>query len=90
MPPTKRHPRGRRVVAGVLLVVPIVVTLAVPLYGRASGALFGLPFFYWYQPAWVLLAGACTTIALRLLRPRVRALPRAARRAPRHDGPPRG
>jgi hypothetical protein len=70
--------------------VPIAATLAVPLYDRVTPSLFGLPFFYWYQPVWILLAGGCTTVALRLLRPRVRATSRGARRAPRHDEPPRG
>lgn len=36
-------------VAGTLLAVAIIVPLVVPLYARTDPALFGLPFFYWYQ-----------------------------------------
>ncbi len=37
----------------VLLLLPFVGLLAVPLYDRVNPALFGIPFFYWYQLAWV-------------------------------------
>ena len=32
-----------------LLFVPCVVALWVPLYNVETPALFGLPFFYWFQ-----------------------------------------
>jgi hypothetical protein len=38
-----------------LLLLPFVGTLIPPLYNRAEPALFGLPFFYWYQLAWIVL-----------------------------------
>jgi hypothetical protein len=38
-----------------LLLLPAVGLLWVPLYDRPSPALFGFPFFYWYQLAWVPL-----------------------------------
>ena len=42
---------------------PVVLMLALPylglcfpaLYARATPAMLGLPFFYWYQFAWVVL-----------------------------------
>jgi len=40
-----------------LLVVPFVATLLPFLYNRAEPSLFGMPFFYWYQLAWVLITG---------------------------------
>ena len=44
-----------------LLALPIVAVLFPDLY--ASGpALFGIPFFYWYQIAWILLSGVTTGI----------------------------
>jgi putative effector of murein hydrolase len=49
-----------------LLAVPAVVPLAVPLYNRLEPALFGLPFFYWCQLAFVALAGGVTA-AVHLL-----------------------
>ncbi len=39
-----------------LLLLPYAGLLFPGLYARASPALFGFPFFYWYQFAWVLLA----------------------------------
>ena len=35
----------------ILLAVIFVAALAVPLFNRAGPALFGFPFFYWYQLA---------------------------------------
>ncbi len=32
-----------------LLIIPFVATLWVPFYNHALPALFGFPFFYWYQ-----------------------------------------
>ncbi len=37
-----------------LLLLPFAGTLFPALYNRAGPALFGLPFFYWYQLAWIL------------------------------------
>ena len=36
-----------------LLLLPFVGLLWMPLYDRADPVLFGFPFFYWYQFAWV-------------------------------------
>jgi hypothetical protein len=41
-----------------LLVLPFVGTLLPALYNHARPALFGIPFFYWYQLGWVLLTAA--------------------------------
>lgn len=38
-----------------LLLLPFIGTLSVPAYNHARPALFGMPFFYWYQLAWVLV-----------------------------------
>jgi hypothetical protein len=39
----------------VLLLLPVLAVLAVPLFNRTAPALWGFPFFYWYQMAWVIL-----------------------------------
>jgi len=39
--------------------------LWVPSYAGGSPALYGIPFFYWYQLAWVL-GGAALTAAVYL------------------------
>jgi hypothetical protein len=44
----------------VLLLVPVLAVLAVPIFNRTAPALFGFPFFYWYQMVWVIL---CSGIA---------------------------
>jgi len=36
-----------------LLLVPYVALLWVPFYNSIQPALFGFPFFYWYQFLWV-------------------------------------
>jgi Protein of unknown function (DUF3311) len=39
-----------------LLILPFIGTLIPVLYNHPRPALFGLPFFYWYQLAWVVVA----------------------------------
>lgn len=58
--------RGRRAAVVVLLAVPVLATLAVPLYARAAPALAGVPFFYAYQLAWVPLSIVLMAAALAL------------------------
>jgi uncharacterized protein DUF3311 len=45
-----------------LLVVPFAGLLWVPLYADAKPELFGFPFFYWYQFAWVPVTALLTWI----------------------------
>ena len=37
------------------LALPYIALLWVPFYNRALPDLFGIPFFYWYQTAWIFL-----------------------------------
>lgn len=39
-----------------LLLIPFIGLLWVPLYNQPLPALFGFPFFYWYQLLWVFVA----------------------------------
>ena len=50
--------------------LPFVGLLWVPFYNAASPSLFGFPFFYWYQLAWVVL-GAAVVLAVYLIETRV-------------------
>jgi Protein of unknown function (DUF3311) len=43
-----------------LLLVPLVGLLIPPIYNQVDPELFGIPFFYWYQLAWVPLSVAAT------------------------------
>ncbi len=46
-----------------LLLVPPFIGLLVPgLYAHAEPSLGGMPFFYWYQFAWLLVSSALTAV----------------------------
>ncbi|MBV8149312.1 MAG: DUF3311 domain-containing protein [Candidatus Eremiobacteraeota bacterium] len=51
-----------------LLAVPFVGTLLPPIYNHSQPALFGLPFFYWYQLAWVPATAALLGVFIALTR----------------------
>jgi hypothetical protein len=45
-----------------LLALPLLGLLYPPLYATRSPELAGIPFFYWYQFAWVVVAVVLTAI----------------------------
>lgn len=51
-----------------LLLAPFVGLLIVPLYNLREPMLFGFPFFYWYQFAWVPLTSLLTFVVYRSVR----------------------
>ena len=51
-----------------LLALPFAGLLYPPLYATDSPELFGFPFFYWYQLAWVPVAALLTWVVYRALR----------------------
>ena len=53
-----------------LLLLPFAGTLWVPLYDRLEPALFGIPFFYWYQIAWIVLGSLLIGAVLLLTKSR--------------------
>ena len=50
---TKRIKGG--LLRALLLVPPYLALLWVGFYNKAEPALFGIPFFYWYQLLWIPL-----------------------------------
>ncbi|WP_398466631.1 DUF3311 domain-containing protein [Tardiphaga sp.] len=48
-----------------LLLIPFVGLLWVPFYNFHDPVLFGFPFFYWYQLAWVPVTAFLTWLAYR-------------------------
>jgi Protein of unknown function (DUF3311) len=58
-----------------LLLIPFVALLWVPFYNRLDPALFGIPFFYWYQFVWVIL----TSLIILLVDSRTREVDAADR-----------
>jgi hypothetical protein len=63
---TKNGKRLARYWPRLLLVIPLLLVIWVPFYNRIEPALGGIPFFYWYQLAAILL-GASVTILVYLL-----------------------
>ena len=51
-----------------LLLLPFIGLILVPLYNTREPELFGFPFFYWYQLAWVPLTSILTFIVYRSVR----------------------
>jgi ABC-type uncharacterized transport system permease subunit len=49
-----------------LLILPFAGTLLPPLYNHARPPLAGLPFFYWYQLAWVIVTPVLLGIVVLL------------------------
>jgi len=45
-----------------LLAIPFIAALWVPFYNRLEPTLGGVPFFYWYQLAWILIGAAIVLI----------------------------
>jgi Protein of unknown function (DUF3311) len=53
-----------------LLVLPFVALLIPPIYAHDGPRVFGFPFFYWYQFAWVIVAAALTIVVYKVTKPR--------------------
>ena len=56
---------GVLLAASVLLLVPFVGLLWVPFYNFQEPSLFGFPFFYWYQLAWVPISSVLIWLVYR-------------------------
>jgi len=45
-----------------LFIIQVAVCLWPPLYNKVEPSWLGMPFFYWFQLLWVLVAAALTAI----------------------------
>jgi hypothetical protein len=45
-----------------LLLIPLLGLLVPPIYNDVDPTLIGIPFFYWYQLAWVPISVAVTAL----------------------------
>ena len=63
-PPTNK---SLLVIAGILLLIPIIALMWVGSYARETPRLWGIPFFFWYQFLWVFLCAGMTHAAHRLV-----------------------
>jgi hypothetical protein len=60
-PETKAEPKPSRWWL-LLLTLPYLGLCFPQVYARATPALWGFPFFYWYQFAWVIVSSALMAI----------------------------
>lgn len=49
-----------------LLLLPLINVFALPFYNRVDPTLFGIPLFYWYQLAWVVVCSVVVAIVFRM------------------------
>ena len=52
-----------------LLILPALALMLPWTYARATPTLFGFPFFYWYQMAWIVLTSVITGIVYLATKP---------------------
>jgi hypothetical protein len=53
----------------ILLLLPFIGLLWVPFYNFHDPVLFGFPFFYWYQLAWVPISSVLIWLVYRSRKP---------------------
>ena len=58
---------NKKIVAGILILIPFVAYFILPLYNSQYPEAFGLPFFYWYQIIWLPISGIMFYIAAVLI-----------------------
>ncbi|WP_265445012.1 DUF3311 domain-containing protein [Flexivirga meconopsidis] len=68
--PHQAPPADRRlqVVAGVVLLLPMLALVPVGWYAKTDPKLGSFPFFIWYQMALVFFCAICTSIAYALVK----------------------
>ena len=49
-----------------LFLIPLIAILSVPFYNRLEPTLGGVPFFYWYQLAWILLGAGVVLLVFTI------------------------
>lgn len=66
----KAPPADRRlqVLAGILLILPMIALVPVGWYARTTPRLGAFPFFIWYQMALVFFCVLCTSLAYVLVK----------------------
>jgi hypothetical protein len=58
--------RRRRLLVHILFLAVTLVSLWVPLYNRTAPMIAGIPFFYWFQIAWIIVGASAVALAYRL------------------------
>jgi hypothetical protein len=63
--PSSSAPARRGLAWRWLLVLPFVGLLWVPFYNSIEPAIWGVPFFYWYQFVWVFVTSGLIIFVMR-------------------------
>ena len=63
-----RHSVAAKIAIALLLLLPYAGLCFPQFFARQTPALFGFPFFYWYQFAWVALTSVLLWLVYRVLR----------------------
>jgi len=71
----------------VLFLIPFIAVLWVPFYNRMEPELGGIPFFYWYQLAWIL-AGAGLVLIVYWIESKITHTPEEAQEEAEPSGVP--
>ncbi len=59
----------RKVIAGILFIIPWIYYTLLPLYNAVQPELGGVPYFYWSQTLWLLISSILFVIGVFLLYP---------------------
>jgi hypothetical protein len=59
---TEQQKRGGKRWWYLLFLLQFIAVLWPPFYNRVEPSLLGMPFFYWYQLAWVFISALITGI----------------------------
>ena len=62
-----RGTKQEKIIVAILILVPIIVFAATPLYNFSDPTLFGLTFFYWFQTFWLFVSSVFFLVAAWLL-----------------------
>lgn len=62
-PMEARRPRKGAGWLLLLFIIPFIALLWPPFYNLAQPELIGIPFFYWFQLAWIIVTALLTLIA---------------------------
>ncbi len=58
---------GRRVTAAILFVIPWIFYLILPSYNRVNPEVGGVPFFYWFQTLWLVVAAVLSLVGVLMI-----------------------
>jgi len=83
----KTKPSVLRYWPRLLFLVPFVAVLWVSSYNRITPELGGIPFFYWYQLAWILLGAAIVLVVYAIETKVTRVTERSETEAEASGGP---